>query len=201
MPTPSATHSARILIVDDDIVFRSLCRRRLQRDERSQNTCEEVGTAVEALSALSPGSHDCLLVDYRLPEMLGTELIESMRAKLGEEMPPVIVLTADGGENAATHAVRVSAADFMSKEDAGAAPLCRSVRNAVEQGRLRAGMRRQSEELVAANSELLNRAREIDRFYHTVSHEMKTPLTVSQAVLDTGISRGNTTLYHLGATR
>jgi signal transduction histidine kinase len=177
MPTPSATHSARILIVDDDIVFRSLCRRRLQRDERSQNTCEEVGTAVEALSALSPGSHDCLLVDYRLPEMLGTELIESMRAKLGEEMPPVIVLTADGGENAATHAVRVSAADFMSKEDAGAAPLCRSVRNAVEQGRLRAGMRRQSEELVAANSELLNRAREIDRFYHTVSHEMKTPLT------------------------
>ncbi len=177
MSSPNTPRPARVLIVDDDAVFRSLCRRRLSRDDRSDNTCDEVSTAVDALAAVSPGSHDCLLVDYRLPEMLGTELVEQMKTKLGKAMPPVIVLTADGGESAATQAVRVSAADFMSKQDAGTASLCRSVRNAVEQGRLRANVRRQHEQLLAANAALVERAQHIDRFYHTVSHEMKTPLT------------------------
>ena len=177
MPNPIAAKPARVLLIDDDPVFRSMCRRQLSRGERNNNTCEEVGTAVEALEAVSSGSHDCLLVDYHLPEMLGTELIEQMKAKLGDAMPPAIVLTANGGESAATQAVRIAAADFMSKKDAGSASLCRSVRNAVEQGRLRADMRLQSEQLVATNTALVKRTREIDRFYHTVSHEMKTPLS------------------------
>jgi CheY-like chemotaxis protein len=52
-----------------------------------------VGTAGEALTALQAQPYDCLLLDLRLPDMAGLELLEKVRKELNLLDLPVIVYT------------------------------------------------------------------------------------------------------------
>jgi signal transduction histidine kinase/DNA-binding response OmpR family regulator len=52
-----------------------------------------VGTGREALEALRARNYDCLVLDLRLPDMTGLEVVEKARTDLGLEDLPVIVYT------------------------------------------------------------------------------------------------------------
>jgi hypothetical protein len=52
-----------------------------------------VGTGEEALTALREGAYDCLVLDLRLPDMPGRELIERIHQNLGQRDLPIIVYT------------------------------------------------------------------------------------------------------------
>jgi CheY-like chemotaxis protein/signal transduction histidine kinase/HAMP domain-containing protein len=52
-----------------------------------------VGTGTEALTALRGQRFDCLVLDLRLPDVLGTELIERIRKELNLHDLPVIIYT------------------------------------------------------------------------------------------------------------
>jgi HAMP domain-containing protein/signal transduction histidine kinase/DNA-binding response OmpR family regulator len=52
-----------------------------------------VGTAAEALTALREGSFDCLVLDLRLPDMAGLDLLERVKRDLRLEALPVVVYT------------------------------------------------------------------------------------------------------------
>jgi CheY-like chemotaxis protein len=56
-------------------------------------TVTAVGTAAEALAALRERRFDCAILDLRLPDMPGLELIEEIRGGLGLRDLPVIVYT------------------------------------------------------------------------------------------------------------
>lgn len=190
MSNENLENPTKLLMVEDDPGYRSLCVRRLERDRQHDYQIVACGSGKEAISAAQEENFECLLIDYRLPDMKGTECIETLREILGEVMPPAVIMTADGGEAAAIQAVRVQAADYLSKKDASPRGLCRSVQNAVEKGRLLQRIRQRSEELKAVNTELERKAIEIQRFYHTVSHEMKTPLTAVRefvSIIDDGL--------------
>ena len=174
------TDAARPLLVDDDLAYRALCERHLVRDPDYTYRIVTAAGAGEALAACAATPFDCLLVDYGLPDSTGTDLIGALRERLGEAFPPVVVITADASAAAAIEAVRHRAADFLTKREVSAASLRRSVRNAVEKGRLKRAVAERRRELQRANAELERRAVEIQRFYHTVSHEMKTPLTAAR---------------------
>lgn len=171
---------ARLLMVDDDVPWRTLARRLLARDPHHEWSVTTVASGAEALAVEALGSFDCLLVDYRLPDGTGTELVGRLRARLKTRLPPVVVISAVGGEDAAMHAVRADATDYLAKRALTPDALYRSLGNAVEKGGLRDAVRQRRTELRRANSELERRAVEIQRFYHTVSHEMKTPLTAAR---------------------
>ncbi len=171
---------ARLLMVDDDVPWRTLARRLLARDPHLEWTVTAVASAAEALATPDLRRFDCLLIDYRLPDGTGTELVERLRDKLRTRLPPVVVISAGGGEDAAMHAVRAHATDYLAKRALTPDALYRSLGNAVEKGELRATVRSRRDELRRANGELERRAVEIQRFYHTVSHEMKTPLTAAR---------------------
>lgn len=173
-------HNARILIIDDDPSYIFLCKRYLGGDTGLTHTIVSAPSVHEALAICKLDVFDCIIIDYRLPDHLGTDAIVQLRDNLGYAMPSTIILTSDGGEEAATEAVRSGATDFLTKRNVNQQSLCRAVRNAVEKARLRQSLLSRVNELEAANELLLRRNTEIQRFYHTVSHEVKTPLTAIQ---------------------
>ena len=176
----AAEGAARLLIVDDDATYLALCTRYLRK---SFEPAYEIVTAADvdgALAACAETPFDCLLIDYGLPGASGTDLIGTLRSRLGAALPPFVLISADSSADAATQAVRAHAADFLSKREVSATALRRSIGNAVEKGRLQRAVQSRRRELQRANATLERRAVEIQRFYHTVSHEMKTPLTAAR---------------------
>ncbi len=175
--------SARILMVEDDMLYRALCKRYLAQDPRCTYDVVGISSAATAIKMCIEQNFDCLIIDYELPDSTGTELISSLRDAMGDNMPPAVILTAGGGVEAAAEAIRANASDFLSKKNVTAGSLCRSVCNVVEKGRMKREIQESNEKLNLAYQKLQHNSAEIKNFYHTISHEVKTPLTAIREFL------------------
>lgn len=111
--------------------------------------------------------NDNFVVDYRLPTVFGTELIQRMSEELGGHMPPSIILTGDDGALTVTRAIRADATDFLCKRVTTAPALLCAIDNVVEKNELRQNLRAQRDVLLDSNEVLERRNEEIRRFYHT----------------------------------
>ncbi len=100
----------RLLIVDDEESFRKLTARELAR---SGYTVEGAGTLGAAREALARGSFHLVLLDVRLPDGSGLDLLPEIR----ESFPgtDVIMLTAYGTVQEAIRAMKQGAHDFLTK--------------------------------------------------------------------------------------
>ena len=77
---------AKILIVDDEPRIRELIREHLQY---AGYVCEEAGDGSAALSLLSGGGFDLVILDVMMPFMDGMTCLREMRARLwGPPRPP-----------------------------------------------------------------------------------------------------------------
>lgn len=94
-----------VLLVDDDAMVRSWVRMALEESEFRVVAEAENGSEVEALLEAWPVA--LLLVDYRLPDGTGTELVRSLRLR-GIDTPAVL-MTANA-ENGFNESVRDAAA-------------------------------------------------------------------------------------------
>ena len=86
----TAAVSIAVGIVDDDAIVRAWVRASLEGTEF--RIAGEAKTAGEAMSLIHRRRPQLLLVDYRLPDRSGTELVRDLRAQ-GEELP-VLMFTA-----------------------------------------------------------------------------------------------------------
>ena len=103
-----------ILIVDDEVVFAGAVQRKLQRDGYE---CKIVNTLLDAHQILDTKQNDkdkfwpdLILLDMRLPDGDGTNLLENVDKKI-----PVIVITAYGDIESAVSAMRLGASDYLTK--------------------------------------------------------------------------------------
>ena len=177
-PDPLINETVKLLLVDDDEVFRALCSRFLRNTPSLNGAVIQLAETASQGMELSRQHHfDCLVVDYRLPDGLGTEMISALREEFGDNSPATIVLTAAGGEEAAIQAIKVEAGDFMPKSEVTRASLNRAISNAIDKSRLKKSLSEQHKELKLAYGSLQKKSEEIKQFYHNVSHEVKTPLT------------------------
>jgi DNA-binding NtrC family response regulator len=99
-----------ILIVDDEPNVRLTYRTTLETEEF------EVGEASDAAAALremSEKEFDLAILDMRMPEVDGLELLERMR-ELGIQTP-VVIITAYGDIPHAVRAMKLGAIDFLQK--------------------------------------------------------------------------------------
>jgi DNA-binding NtrC family response regulator len=101
---------AHLLVVDDEPSFRALLRDIL---ESAGHGVTEARDGAEALAFLERGSFDVVLTDRQMPGVGGLELVRRVRAKASA--PPVVVLTAHGSIPEAVEAVRLGAADYITK--------------------------------------------------------------------------------------
>ncbi|MGB9089463.1 MAG: response regulator [Pseudomonas farsensis] len=80
----------RILLVEDDDLQRESIARLIGDDDIEITA---VGMAQDALDLLRENIYDCMIIDLKLPDMLGNELLKRMTAEDIRSFPPVIVYT------------------------------------------------------------------------------------------------------------
>lgn len=175
-PPPQRT---KLLVVDDDPAFRRLCREFLRFDRQALYEITEAGSAAEALQLCGHDSFDGILIDYNLPDATGAELCELLRPVCGP-LTPLLILTGVGSEALAIEAMHSGAADYIPKDRVSERSLGRAIGNAIERSRLLHSLEDRNQQLERANSELKKHHDQIQRFYHSVSHEIKTPLTAAR---------------------
>ena len=86
----SARKRRRVLVVEDDANVR---RKTVTLIGNGDVEVAEAETGEQALEALRSGGYDCVILDLKLPDMTGNELLEQLERE-GVELPPVIVHTA-----------------------------------------------------------------------------------------------------------
>ncbi|MBA1293133.1 response regulator [Pseudomonas lurida] len=80
----------RVLLVEDDDLQRDSIARLIGDDDIEITA---VGFAQEALELLRNNVYDCMIIDLKLPDMLGNELLKRMATEDICSFPPVIVYT------------------------------------------------------------------------------------------------------------
>jgi CheY-like chemotaxis protein/HAMP domain-containing protein len=103
-----APHTKRLLVIEDNKIERASIVELLGHDDIAITA---VGTGSEALEALETHDYDCCVVDLRLPDMSGFELLDRLRAQPGLKDIPIVVFTGkelSPDEEAQLHAVAKS---------------------------------------------------------------------------------------------
>ena len=116
-------HSPRVLVVDDDVVFRSrLSRAFLQRGWQAS----AAANGEEALTQTREESPDLVLVDLRMSGMDGLDLVERLRTL--DASITIIVLTGYGSIPTTISAMKRGADYYLSKP-ADADQICAAYEN------------------------------------------------------------------------
>jgi CheY-like chemotaxis protein/signal transduction histidine kinase len=83
-------HTKRLLVVEDNDIERESVVALLEHDDVE---VVAVATGAEALECLTETSFDCCVVDLRLPDMTGFELLETMQSNPAAKDVPIVVFT------------------------------------------------------------------------------------------------------------
>lgn len=118
----------RVLIVDDDFVDRTHLKRILQKGEPDCHITESE-TVREGLAQFRDKTFDLVLLDYKLPEMDGIEMLKQLRAD-GTLGTAIVMLSNSENEELALDCIRAGAHDFMLKADITPTRLKRVIVNA-----------------------------------------------------------------------
>ena len=108
---PDAPSTARILVVDDDPGVVRLVGKRLKAEGFTTATA---GSGEAAMAWLAAERADLMLLDLKLPDMDGKELITHLESK-GCSIPFVII-TGQGDERAAVEMMKRGAHDYLVKD-------------------------------------------------------------------------------------
>jgi DNA-binding NtrC family response regulator len=100
---------ARILVVDDDHLIRSALAERL---ERRGYDVVAAGSLAEARAAIATSSPDIALLDIRLPDGVGTDLLREL---VSETDAACVMMTAHATVQSAVEALKLGAVDFLEK--------------------------------------------------------------------------------------
>lgn len=101
----------RILLVDDNLDHVQLATRALRG--RPEWRVDTARLGAEALDRAHEVAYDLLLLDYRLPDMTGLEVLQALRKST--PTPAVILMTSQGSEEVAMQAMSLGAAAYVVK--------------------------------------------------------------------------------------
>jgi two-component system alkaline phosphatase synthesis response regulator PhoP len=100
----------KLLLVDDEDTIRTLVRHEL---ETHGFAVEEAESGAAALEKLGGSAFDLVVLDIRMPEMDGLEVLKNIRAN--NLAPKVIMLTGVDELKIARDSLALGASDFMTK--------------------------------------------------------------------------------------
>jgi two-component system, cell cycle sensor histidine kinase and response regulator CckA len=143
----------RALLVDDDEDDYILTCELLAQSKESRFELEWVPQYDAALQVMRQNQHDIYLLDYRLGEHNGLELLE--QAIAGGCRGPLILLTGRGDREIDLEAMKAGAADYLDKSQLRAPLLERSIRYALERKRAEQKIREQAALLDIATDAIL----------------------------------------------
>ena len=142
----------RILIVDDDPLFRAGIRRQLGLlQDVPAMRLSEAGSGKDALAIVQRERMDCVLLDYFMPGGDGLRWLENIR-QAGQGMA-VILVTGNGDESVAVRAMKSGASDYLVKGAITPEVLLHSILNACDKARLHAQIEKQQKALIEAEKQ------------------------------------------------
>ena len=165
----------RVLLVDDDEDEYVIVGDLLWAASKEGYHLTWAPTYEQGLETIRATAYDVCLVDYRLGQRSGLDLLADVTARPNH--PQVILLTGDGDRDVDVIATQAGAADYLVKGEMTAALLERSIRYAVERGRALKALRDASE-----LAQSLNLAK--SAFVAAMSHEIRTPMNAILGMSD-----------------
>jgi len=123
----------RLLYADHDPDDTALTLRAFEEHDRRARV-EMVTLAREVLGRLKAAHYDVLLLDNRMPDLSGIEVLKELQAE-GIRIP-VVMVTAEGDEDTAVQAFKLGVADYLIKREGYIAKLPSTIENVLAQRRL-----------------------------------------------------------------
>lgn len=167
------TAPTRILLIDDDQVDRATVRRALAKSGLPHELVE-APDGTTGLHIARQEAFDCVLLDYRLPDVDTFELLEQLLSPQGGGQA-VLMLTGEDDQEVAFRLMRAGALDYLTKAEATPPSLARAIRYA----RARRGFlaeletaRRDAEEKSRA-LDTLNRQKTL--LFSIIGHDLRNP--------------------------
>jgi signal transduction histidine kinase len=128
-----------LLLVDDDEVDRELVCRLLSE----AHLVREAATAMDAMAAIELHRPDCVLLDYRLPDMDGLQLLPLLtRTDL-----PVIILTGEESPEIIVQAIQRGAQNYLVKGSLTQISLRHAITGAIEKAALKRDVEEKNRQL------------------------------------------------------
>ncbi len=159
-PAETDQPPVRVLLVDDDEDEYIITRRIISEIVGRKHILEWVSTYDAALEVISENRHDIYLIDYRLDDRTGLDLL---REVVGNGCrSPMILLTGQEDRAVDLEAMKAGAWDYLVKGRIDAAVLERSIRYTLEHKKVL--------------DVLMESERQRERFIATLTHDMKTPI-------------------------
>jgi two-component sensor histidine kinase len=108
----------KLVMVDDSEADRRLFRILIEESLGSKLEFWGEGTAAKGLETCRAVTPDCILIDYKLPDMNGLDFIAQLRSAEAPGAPPpaVVMLTGLANEQVAVCAMKAGAQDYLIKD-------------------------------------------------------------------------------------
>ena len=143
-----------ILLVDDNPADRGLCRRYLQQIPGYSYRVWEEESGAQGLLATRNVQFDCLVVDYRLPDMTGLDIMHQCRSHAETAFTPIILLTGRGSESIAVDTLKQGYSDYLLKDQLSPELLHATIQQNIEKAALHQTIARQYQALEEKNRAL-----------------------------------------------
>ncbi|MGC8827276.1 MAG: response regulator [Anaerolineae bacterium] len=195
----AAPAGASVVIIDDDRLNQAILQRALVEAGYHVRLASEGARGLEIVQEETP---DLVLLDYRLPDADGLELLRKLRAAFPDMA--IVFMTAYGSEEVAVEALRSGADDYLIKpfrpwhiltvveeglEKARQRRLTRILLEELRQSNLR--LRAKQQELEAEHQALQEAYRQLEQFdqlkeewLSMMVHDLKSPISILLSVVD-----------------
>jgi len=142
-----------ILLIEDDDIDREIVHRLLKPDY----TVYDAATGVEARQVVDSQALDCVLLDYRLPDIDGLALL----AAFVDKNLPVVVLTGEERPEIIVQAMQAGAQDYLVKGQISRAALDRAIGNAIEKVTMRLDLEDKQRKLAQQATDLAQKNQQV----------------------------------------
>lgn len=144
LPVTDLSTQHTVLIVEDCSEDRETYRRYLSQDSRYRYRILTAETGAEALEICQHAQLDALLLDHRLPDYEGLELLPILHQQLSYHVP-IVLVTGQGNELLAVQLLKAGAEDYLVKDDVTAPDLQAAIAEAIEKTELHLRLRQSQE--------------------------------------------------------
>lgn len=192
------TTPTRILLIDDDQVDRASVRRALAKSSLV-HTIVEAADGTSGLQLARGETFDCVLLDYRLPDVDTFDLLRSLLSVEGGQQA-VLMLTGESDQEIALRLMRAGALDYLAKAETTPSTLARSIRYAKARRGFLAELEatRKAAEEKSLALDLLNRQKTL--LFSIIAHDLRNPFQAILGLSD-GLSQAVTSRSHEAVER